>query len=215
MNPITVLLADDHAVVRRGLRAIIEDMPDATLVGEAENGRDAVAQARRLQPTVVLLDITMPELNGIEAATRISQESPGVRVVMLSMHTSVQYVTAALRAGAMGYVIKESADSELVDAVRAAAAGRSFISPHVSSVLVQALQNPGQTSALESLTSRQREVLQLVAEGQSTKAIAAALHLSPKTVETHRAELMRRLDIRDVAGLTRLAIREGLISGHA
>lgn len=218
MNPTTVLLADDHEIVRSGLRALIDAMPDAQVVAEAGNGTDAVALARKLQPDLALLDIAMPQLNGIEATMRIRAECPKTRVVILSMHTSAPYVTAAVRAGALGYVIKDAAVSELGQALRAAAQGRSWISQSVSGHLLQELRSPGGAggiggAALQALSSRQREVLQLIAEGHSTKAIAELLHISPKTVESHRAELMRRLNIRDVAGLTRLALREGLVSG--
>jgi DNA-binding NarL/FixJ family response regulator len=218
MNKIKVLLADDHEIVRGGLRALIDAMADATVIAEAGNGHDAVALARKLQPDVALLDIAMPQLNGIEAAGRIVAECPHTRVVILSMHTSAPYVTAAVRAGALGYVVKEAAVDELGQALRAAAQGRSYISQSVSGHLVQGLRHPndaGAPSAIAALSSRQREVLQLIAEGHSTKAIGELMHISPKTVETHRAELMRRLGIHDVAGLTRLALREGLISGGA
>jgi DNA-binding NarL/FixJ family response regulator len=218
VNPTTVSLADDHEIVRSGLRALIDAMPDAQVVAEAGNGTDAVALARKLQPDLALLDIAMPQLNGIEATMRIRAECPKTRVVILSMHTSAPYVTAAVRAGALGYVIKDAAVSELGQALRAAAQGRSWISQSVSGHLLQELRSPGGAggiggAALQALSSRQREVLQLIAEGHSTKAIAELLHISPKTVESHRAELMRRLNIRDVAGLTRLALREGLVSG--
>jgi len=212
-----VLLADDHAIVRGGLRALIDAMDDAEVIAEASNGRDAVDLVRRFKPDIALLDIAMPQLNGIEAASRISQECPDTRIVMLSMHTTAQHVTAAIRAGALGYVVKEAAVDELAEALRAAAKGRSFISSAVSAHLIQALQRPAgdvanQVPGADTLSSRQREILQLIAEGHSTREIGELLHISPKTVETHRAELMRRLDIFDVAGLTRYAIRQGLVS---
>lgn len=217
MPKISVLLADDHVIVRSGLRALIDAMEDAEVIAEASNGHDAVTLARRLNPQVALLDIAMPQLNGIEAAARITQECPNTRVVMLSMHTTAQYVTAAIRAGALGYVVKDAAVDELAEALRSAAKGRSYVSASVSSHLVQALQRPtgeggAQLPALDTLSPRQRETLQLIAEGHSTRAIGEFLNISPKTVETHRAELMRRLSIFDVAGLTRYALREGLIS---
>ncbi len=217
MPKTSVLLADDHAIVRGGLRALIDAMDDAEVIAEASNGRDAVDLARRLSPDIALLDIAMPQLNGIEAAARISQECPGTRIVMLSMHTTAQHVTAAIRAGALGYVVKEAAVDELAEALRAAAKGRSYISSAVSAHVVHALQHPEgdageKAAAPDGLSSRQREILQLIAEGHSTREIADLLHISPKTVETHRAELMRRLEIFDVAGLTRYAIRQGLVS---
>jgi DNA-binding NarL/FixJ family response regulator len=212
MTKTKVLLADDHALVRQGLRALIDAMPDAEVVAEASNGHEALAAARRLDPDVALLDIAMPQLNGIEAAMRLSQECPRTKVVMLSMHTTAQYVTAAIRAGALGYVIKDAAVDDLAQALREAAQGRSYISAAVSGHLVQALQRPQGAPGLDQLSSRQREILQMIAEGHSTRGIGELLHISPKTVETHRAELMRRLGIHDVAGLTRYAIREGLVS---
>ena len=216
MKKIKVLLADDHELVRGGLRALIDAMDDAQVVAEAGNGAEAVTLARKLQPDVALLDIAMPQLNGIEATQRIVQDCPQTRVVILSMHASAPYVTAAVRAGALGYVIKDAAVDELGQALRAAALGRSWVSQSVSGHLMQELRSPGEGGAQpawSALSSRQREVLQLMAEGHSTKAIAELMHISPKTVETHRAELMRRLGIFDIAGLTRFAVREGLISG--
>lgn len=220
MNLIKVLLADDHAIVRGGLRALIDAMPHAKVIAESSNGHDAVSLARSLRPDVALLDIAMPQLNGIEATERILAASPNTRVVVLSMHTSAQYVAAAVRAGALGYVVKEAAVEELEQALSAAAQGRSYISQAVSGHLMQELRRPvaeGTEGRVASsvLSSRQREVLQLIAEGHSTKAIGQLMHISPKTVETHRAELMRRLGIYDVAGLTRFAIRDGLTSGEA
>jgi DNA-binding NarL/FixJ family response regulator len=215
MNKIKVLLVDDHEIVRSGLRALIDGMADAQVIAEASNGRDAVDLARRLQPDVALLDIAMPQLNGIDATARIVEDCPATRVVILSMHTSAAYVTAAVRAGALGYVVKDAAVDELSEALHAAALGRAFISPQVSGHLVQELRRPQDTAsqAWGVLSARQREVLQLIAEGHSTRDIGEQLHISPKTVETHRAELMRRLNIFDVAGLTRFALREGLVSG--
>lgn len=215
MNKTKVLLADDHALVRQGLRALIDAMPDAEVVAEASHGHEALALARRMDPDVALLDIAMPQLNGIETAARLTQECARTKVVMLSMHTSAQYVTAAIRAGALGYVIKDAAVDDLAQALREAALGRPYVSAAVSGHLVQALQRPASGApGLDQLSSRQREILQLIAEGHSTRGIGELLHISPKTVETHRAELMRRLDIYDVAGLTRYAIREGLVSNN-
>lgn len=212
-----VLLADDHAIVRAGLRALIESIADVQVVAEAGNGAEAVQLARQLRPDVALLDIAMPQLGGIEAAARIARESPATKVVMLSMHNSSPYVTAALRAGAVGYVIKEAAVDELATALRTVVSGGSYLSPAVSGHLVQQLRQPKAEAASGwlVLSSRQREILQLIAEGRSTRAIGELLHISPKTVETHRAELMRRLNIFDVAGLTRFALREGLLADAA
>jgi DNA-binding NarL/FixJ family response regulator len=215
VSKIKVLLVDDHEIVRSGLRALIDGMADVQVVAEASNGRDAIELARRWQPDVALLDIAMPQLNGIDACARIVEECPDTHVVILSMHTSAAYVTAALRAGALGYVVKDAAVDELSEALHAAAQGRPYVSPLVSGHLVQELRRPQDASstARGALSTRQREVLQLIAEGHSTREIGEQLHISPKTVETHRAELMRRLGIFDVAGLTRFALREGLISG--
>jgi DNA-binding NarL/FixJ family response regulator len=213
MNKTRVLLADDHAIVRQGLRALIDAMPDAEVVAEAANGLDALAQALRHQPDVALLDIAMPELNGIETTERLLRDCPRTKVVMLSMHTSAQYVTAAVRAGALGYVVKDAAVDELAEALRAASLGRGYISTAVSGHLVQALRRPSSAEpGPQSLSDRQRQTLKMIAEGLSTRQIAERLGISPKTVETHRAELMRRLDIHDVAGLTRFALREGIVS---
>lgn len=218
MNKFSVLLADDHALMRMGLRALVDALPDAHVVAEAGNGHEAVALARQWRPAVAVLDIAMPQLNGIEAAERITREGLPTKVVILSMHATRQYVTAAIRAGAVGYVVKDAAVDELAQALRAAAQGRSYVSPSVSDHLLHELRGvqPGQEpqeTTWHRLSARQREVLQLIAEGRSTREIGELLHISPKTVETHRAELMRRLDIHEVAGLTRFAIREGLISG--
>jgi DNA-binding NarL/FixJ family response regulator len=213
MTKIKVLLADDHEIVRSGLRALMDNMADVEVIAEASNGREAVEMVRRLQPDVALLDIAMPQLNGIDATMRIVEDSAKTRVVILSMHDSAAYVTAAVRAGALGYVVKDAAVDELSEALHAAAEGRAFVSPLVSGHLVQELRRPQDGAARNVLSSRQREVLQLIAEGHSTREIGEQLHISPKTVETHRAELMRRLNIFDVAGLTRFALREGLISG--
>lgn len=218
MNKFSVLLADDHALMRMGLRTLVDALPDAQVVAEAGNGHEAVALARQWRPAVAVLDIAMPMLNGIEAAERITREGLPTKVVILSMHATRQYVTAAIRAGAVGYVVKDAAVDELAQAMRAAAQGRSYVSPSVSDHLLHELRGaqPGQETqeaAWHRLSARQREVLQLIAEGRSTREIGEVLHISPKTVETHRAELMRRLDIHEVAGLTRYAIREGLISG--
>ena len=208
---IRILLADDHALVRAGMKALIESAEGFEVVGEASNGREAVRLARALKPDVALLDIAMPELNGLDAARRLAAECPEVRVLILSMHTDPAYVREAMQAGTAGYVLKEAGVEELELAIRAALRGERYLDPRVSKQVIEGyvkgLEAPGM-----ALTPRQREILQLIAEGRSTREIAQRLHLSVKTVETHRAQLMDRLDIRDVAGLTRYAIRIGLIS---
>ncbi len=212
--PLRIVLADDHALVRAGLRKLLESLPDIEVVGEAEDGRAALALVASHKPDLVLMDIAMPGLNGIEAAARLSREHPRVRALILSMHQNEDYVRQALRAGAAGYLLKEAAPVELEFAIRAAMRGETYLSPAVSrgavSDYVQRLRNedvPGGT-----LTPRQRETLQLIAEGHTTKEIARRLNISVKTVETHRTQLMKQLDLHDVAGLVRYAVRTGLIS---
>jgi DNA-binding NarL/FixJ family response regulator len=209
-----VLLADDHTLVRAGIRTLVERLPGVSVVAETGDGREAVELCERLRPDVVLLDVTMPGLNGLEAAPRIAKASPATRILVLSMHASEGYVAQALRAGVHGYLIKDAAATELEVALRSVMRGEPYMSPAISRHVVDGFLRGAGTPAspLALLTARQREILQLVAEGRSTKEIAADLGLSVKTVETHRAQLMERLEIRDVAGLVRLAIREGLVS---
>jgi DNA-binding NarL/FixJ family response regulator len=212
----SVLLADDHQLVRAGLRLLIDALPDFVVVAEVGDGVAAVDAARTLQPALALLDISMPRMSGLDAAVAMRTASPATRVIALSMHTSEQHFAAALKAGATGYVIKDSAVTELAEALRTVAAGNHFVSPRISGSLMQSLarnlrgEDAGAADPL--LTPRQRQVLQLIAEGRNTREIADQLHVSVKTIETHRAELMRRLAIHDVAGLTRYAIRAGLVS---
>jgi DNA-binding NarL/FixJ family response regulator len=212
---IRLLLADDHALVRAGMKSLLESAEGFEVVGEASNGREAVRLARTLTPDVALLDIAMPELNGLDAARRIGSECPEVRVLILSMHTDPGYVRVAMQAGAAGYVLKDAGVEELELAIRAALRGERYLDPRVSKEVIE-----GYVRGLEAeepgpvLTPRQREILQLIAEGRSTREISERLHVSVKTVETHRAQLMDRLGIRDVAGLTRYAIRIGLVSGE-
>lgn len=218
MKPIRVVLADDHRLVRAGVRALLERLPDIEVVGEAGDGREALGLLKTVQPDVALLDIGMAGMNGLEAATRATKEFPRVRTLILSMHASEEYVLRALRAGAAGYLLKDSATAELELAIKAVARGETYLSPamskHIVADYVRRVGGGGAAEAApyETLTPRQREILQLVAEGQSTKAIAKTLDVSIKTVETHRAEIMERLDIHDIAGLVRYAIRTGLIS---
>lgn len=212
-HPIRVLLADDHALVRAGLRKLLESLSGVAVVGEAGDGREALALAASKKPDLVLLDITMPGLNGLEAAERIAREHPGTRVILLSMHASEEHVLRALRAGASGYLPKDAALGELELAINAVRKGETYLSPAVSRHVSDYVRRTGaEAEPRESLTPRQREILQLIAEGQSTKRIAATLGVSVKTVETHRSQLMEKLDIHDVAGLVRYAIRIGLVS---
>jgi DNA-binding NarL/FixJ family response regulator len=206
---VRVLLADDHTLVRAGLRALVSGLPDVAVVGEASHGREAVEFALRLKPDIVLMDINMPELNGLTAAERICRALPRTRVIMLSMLGNDSYVEHALRLGAAGYLLKDADAVELALAIRAVADGHTYLSPAVArhaTVLAKRGLTPG-----PALTARQREVLQLIAEGRTTKEIAQRLDLSARTVETHRTQIMERLKIRDVAGLVRYAIREGII----
>lgn len=210
-----VLLVDDHTLVRAGIRSLIEGREGVRIVAEADNGRDAAALVRKHAPDVVLMDISMPELNGIDAILQILAQAPGTRVLMLSMHSAEEFVRRALRAGACGYLVKDSAPQELLLALAAVARGEVYLSSrverHRASVFAA---EPGERaeSSLESLSPRQRQVLQLIAEGRSTKEIAALLDLSVKTVETHRAALMARLGIFEVAGLVMYAARNNLIT---
>lgn len=216
MNEIKVLLADDHTLVRAGLRTLIEGFEGFRVVAETSDGREAVRLTRQLQPDIALIDISMPGLNGLDATALISRETPDTRVVILSMHTAETYVLEALRAGAAGYVVKDAAVDEMERALRAVQKGERWLSPSVSRHLLDEYLRlvrgqPIAGSGMEALTPRQREILQLIAEGHSTREIADRLAISIKTVETHRAQIMERLSIRDVAGLTRFALRAGLI----
>jgi DNA-binding NarL/FixJ family response regulator len=212
-----VLLADDHTLVRAGIRALVESLDGVTVVAETGDGREALELIERHRPDVVLLDITLPGLNGLEIAERTSRSCPSTRIVILSVHASEAYVAQALRAGVAAYLLKDAAATELSLALRAVVRGETYLSPSISKQVVEGfLRNPDLAPGLLSgLTARQREILQLVAEGRSTKEIAALLDISVKTVETHRTQLMERLGIHDVPGLVRLAIREGLISSDA
>jgi DNA-binding NarL/FixJ family response regulator len=213
MTPIRVLLADDHALVRAGLRSLLGGLNGVQVVAEAADGRQALQLAKEHHPDVVLMDISMPGLNGLEAAARFAKDYPEIRVLMLSAHSNEEYVCQALRAGVAGYLLKDAGTSELELAVRSVAQGHTYLSPAVSGHVISdyVRRVGGEAGSLEILTPRQREILQLIAEGQSTKEIARILHLSVKTVETHRMQLMERLDIHDVAGLVRYALRVGVV----
>jgi DNA-binding NarL/FixJ family response regulator len=209
---IRVVLADDHALVRAGMRSLLNGMAQVQVVGEAASGEEALELAARERPDVVLMDIAMKGMSGLEAAARMREQHAAVRVVILSMHAGEEYVLQALRAGAVGYLLKDAATGELELALRSVMRGESWFSPAVSRQVVEGyVQRVGGEAAAEVLTARQREVLRLVAGGKSTKEIAYDLTLSVKTVETHRAQIMERLGIRDVAGLVRYALRTGLV----
>lgn len=216
MRKIRILLADDHKLMRSGLRLLIEQQPDLSVVGEAADGREAVALAKSLRPDVAVMDISMPNLNGIEAAHQITQSHAELAVIVLSMHPDESYVLRALKAGAKGYLLKDSAESDLITAVRAVARGKSFFSPAVSKVLlddyIRKLKRSGAEDAYDLLTPREREVLQLVAEGKSNKEVANLLNLSVYTVETHRSNIMQKLNLKGVPELTLYAVRKGIIS---
>ncbi|MGH7014640.1 MAG: response regulator [Stellaceae bacterium] len=214
MNPVRILLCDDHLLIRASLKSLIGEFPGIEVVGEAGDGREALEHVANVRPNVVLMDIAMPGLNGLEATRRLVKDHPQVRVVMLSMHADESHVLQALRAGAAGYVLKGSAPRELEMAIEAVARGEIFLSPAISKHVIEVYLNrtEGQTNSLDLLTPRQREILQLIAEGKSSKQIAQMLDASVKTIESHRASLMERLDIHDVAGLVRYAIRHGLVS---
>jgi DNA-binding NarL/FixJ family response regulator len=211
-GPIRVVLVDDHALVRAGMRSLLGSMERVAVVGEAASGEEALSLAGNAQPDVVLMDIAMKGMTGLQAAARLREICPGVRVIILSMHAGEEYVLQALRAGAVGYLLKDAATGELELALRSVMRGESWFSPAVSRQVVEGyVQRVGGEPAADVLTARQREVLRLVAGGKSTKEIAFDLNLSVKTVETHRAQIMERLGIRDVAGLVRYALRTGLI----
>ena len=217
MKPIRVLLADDHTLVRAGIRGLVANLSGVEVVGEAGDGHEALRLAEALHPDVVLLDIGMPGLNGLEVAARLTKIDPMIRTVILSMHMSEEYVLQALRAGAAGYLLKGSAVAELEVAIRAVARGDTYLSPAVSKRVVDdyVSRTGGATDPLQALTSRQREILQLVAEGHTSKDIAGRLGLSYRTIETHRNQLMKRLGINDLTGLVRFAVRVGLIAGES
>jgi two-component system response regulator NreC len=216
LKTIRILLADDHTVMRRGLRLLLESQPGFSVVAEASDGREAVERAESSQPDVAVLDIAMPNLSGIEAAQRISSTSPQVAIVILSMHSDEGYVLRALKSGVKGYVLKDSAEGDLMEAIKAVHQGKTFFSPEISKMLVEdyvrEIRNRGTEDSYDLLTSREREILQLLAERKSNKDIAAALNLSPYTVETHRRNLQEKLHLHSFAELILYAVRKGLIS---
>ena len=215
MSTIRILLGDDHTVIRSGLRLLLERQPDMTVVGEAEDGRQAVDLAEQQNPDVVVMDIAMPNLNGIEAARQIASRQPKTAIVVLSMHSDESYVMRALKAGARAYLLKDSAEEDLIRAIRAVHEGKSFFSPRISKLLVEdyvrQLRQKGEEDSYELLTNREREILQLLAEGNSNKDVANLLNLSLYTVETHRAHILQKLGLHTVPELILYAVRKGII----
>ena len=210
---IKVFIADDHQIVRQGLRTLLEREPDLEVVAEAENGRSTVRLARESHPEVIIMDVAMPDMNGIEATRQIISEMPKVKVIALSMYADRRFVANMLKAGASGYLLKDCASEELVRAIRVVLTHKTFLSPGVADIVVKDyVQAPlgSEVSAFSVLSNREREVLQLMAEGKSTNQIAECLHVSVKTVETHRQQMMQKLKMHSVAELTKYAIREGL-----
>lgn len=216
MKKLRILLADDHIVMRTGLRALLERQPNLEIVGESENGREAIELVSSLRPDVVVMDVGMPVLNGIEATKTIVTQHPNVAVVILSMYVDESYIMRALKAGARGYLLKDSAPADLIGAIQAVSQNRSFFSPKVSRILaedyVRVLKQKGAVDSYDLLTSREREILQLIAEGKANKEVAAALNISPYTVETHRSHILEKLNLHNPAELILYAVRKGLIS---
>ena len=215
MNKIKVLLAEDHTIVRKGLCALLEGEAGLEVIGEAEDGIEAVQKVERLHPDVVVMDISMPALNGLEATRQIKERFPEVKVLILTMHANEEYVFQILRAGASGYVVKQAAVTELISAIQAVSQGHSYLSPAISKKVIEEYIRKAEAmveNSYDRLTDREREVLQLIAEGHSNREIAALLHLNVKTVENHRASLMDKLHIHSTAELTRYAIHKGVIS---
>ena len=216
MNPIRILLADDHTVIRKGLRLLLESQAGFTVIAEASNGRETVAMAETHQPDVVVLDVAMPTLNGIEAARQISAKLPQTAIVFLSMHSDEGYVLKALKSGAKAYLLKDSAEYDLINAIRAVNEGKAFFSPAISKMLVEEYMRQMQEREVEDsyelLTTREREVLQLLAEGKANKETASILNLSTYTVETHRGNIMQKLNLHSGAELILYAVRKGVIA---
>jgi RNA polymerase sigma factor (sigma-70 family) len=220
MSTLKVLLVEDHVIVRQGVSALLDEEPDIAIVGEASDGSQALALVQKLRPDIVLMDLSLPGLGGVEATRQMRELFPDVRVLVLSMYDSEEYVFRALRAGASGYVLKQSTSTELVLALRAVAAGSTFLSPSISQILISDYMRRVETQqsddeALSILTPREREVLQLIAQGLSNRQIAEKLHISVKTVETHRGNMMNKLDVHDRAGLVKFAMESGLVSLEA
>lgn len=212
---IRIILADDHKIIRDGLRALLEKEPDMEVVGEAQDGLTTIKLAKKLLPNIVIMDIGMPDMNGIDATRQIFSETQGIKVIALSMHSDRRFVLQMLKAGASGYLLKDSAFEELASAIKTVMAGQPYLSPKITDVVIKEyiVSLPkNEESVFTKITPREREVLQLIAEGKTTKQIAAFLNVSVKTIETHRQQIMEKLDIHSIAELTKYAIREGLTS---
>jgi two-component system response regulator NreC len=216
MGKIRILVADDHGIVRKGLRFLLERQPDMEVVGEASDGREVVRLSEELSPSVIIMDVAMPQLNGIDAAAQIIKKNPNTCIVMLSMYADESYLVRALSAGAKGYLLKDSAEVDIVRAVQVVSQGRPFFSPQISQALledyVRTLQQRGLQDSYELLTDREREILQLLAEGKSNKEVAALLDLSTYTVETHRTNLMHKLNLHNTAEIVLYAVRKKIIA---
>ena len=216
MNKLRILLADDHVVMRSGLRALLERQPNLEVIGECENGRETIEVAASLRPDVVVMDVGMPLLNGIEATKVIVGKNPGTAVVILSMHADESYVMRALKAGARSYLLKDSAAADLIGAIHAISQGKSFFSPKVSHILaedyIRVLKQKGAVDSYDLLTDREREILQLLAEGKGNKEVATSLNISTYTVETHRGHILQKLNLHNAAELVLYAVRKGIIS---
>lgn len=216
MSRIKVLLAEDHTIVRKGIRSLLDDQPNIEVIGEAEDGREAIEKVEQLAPDIILMDNTMPILNGLEATRQIKKRFPEVKILILTMHTNEEYILQFLRVGASGYLVKQTAPTELVSAIEAVYRGDSFLSPSISRTIIDEFlrqaEATGKWDSYDSLTDREREVLQLLAEGFSTKEIADHLHISAKTVGVHKINLMHKLNLHSQSELTKYAIRKGIIS---
>lgn len=210
---IRILLADDHKITRQGLRSLLESDKDIEVIAEANNGREAVELSQKLIPDIIIMDVSMPDLNGVEATKRIITDNTTVKVIALSMHSDTLFVSEMLKSGAAGYLLKDCAFEELLQAIKTVSSGKTYLSPSISGVVVDDYLHrlsKSHVSDVDVLTDREREVLQLLAEGQSTKQIALKLHISAKTIETHRRQIMNKLDLHTVAELTKYAVRKGL-----
>jgi len=216
MSRIKVLLAEDHTIVRKGIRSLLDDQPNIEVIGEAEDGREAIEKVEKLAPDIILMDNTMPILNGLEATRQIKKRFPEIKILILTMHTNEEYILQFLRVGASGYLVKQTAPTELVSAIEAVYRGDSFLSPSISRTIIdeylRQAEATGKWDSYDSLTDREREVLQLLAEGYSTKEIADHLHISAKTVGVHKINLMHKLNLHSQSELTKYAIRKGIIS---